>query len=60
VNAADYTIWRNNFGATWEGLYYGSGSGALAQGVPEPASLLLILLAAGRISMLRRRNSVPV
>lgn len=60
VNAADYTIWRNSFGATWEGLYYGSGGGALAQGVPEPASLLLILLAAGWMSMLRRRNSVPV
>lgn len=56
VNAADYTIWRNNFGTTWEGLAYGSGGGALAQGVPEPASFLLILLAAGWMSMLRRRS----
>jgi cytochrome c peroxidase len=56
VNAADYTIWRDNFGATWEGLYYGSGGGALAQGVPEPASFLLFLLAAGWMSLLRRRS----
>jgi hypothetical protein len=56
VNAADYTIWQDNFGTTWEGLYYGSGGGALARGVPEPASFLLILLAAGWMSQLSRRT----
>ena len=59
VNAADYTIWRDNVGASWEDLAFGAGGGSLAQGVPEPASFLLMLLAAGWMSMFRRRSQGP-
>ena len=59
VNAADYTIWRNNVGATWEGLAFGAGSGAIAIGVPEPASAMLMLGTAGWLVLWRRRSRSP-
>jgi hypothetical protein len=39
--AEDYTTWRSNFGRT-----SGSGSASGASGVPEPASAMLMLIAA--------------
>ena len=54
VDAADYTVWRNNLGAT-----LGSGSGAalpsaapLSAGVPEPSALALA--AVGIVGLLAR------
>ncbi len=50
VNAADYTAWRARFGNT-------SGSGSAASVVPEPASVMLVML--GIVCFwLGRRNTV--
>lgn len=76
VNAADYTVWRDNFGATVTAgtLADGDGSGEIDNGdytvwtsnfglgttssfstaVPEPASLLLLLLASTAALSTRR------
>lgn len=58
VDAADFTIWRKHLGLT-----LGVGSGAalpsaepLSAAVPEPASLLLVLMGIG-FACLRGRNS---
>jgi cytochrome c peroxidase len=53
VNGADYAIWRDNFGATWTGLQFGSGG--LSQTIPEPGSIVLMLIGAAGIAMLRVR-----
>jgi hypothetical protein len=37
-------------------LAYGGGNGAASLGVPEPASLMLILLGSTFFAMLRRRS----
>ncbi len=56
VDAADYSIWRNFLGYV---APPGSGSGALAaDGVPEPCSLLLLVMAAGVLAPLARRRRV--
>jgi cyclophilin family peptidyl-prolyl cis-trans isomerase len=49
VDAADYTIWRNHFGTPPAA---GSGENSLA--APEPASLLLSLIAASLLALRRR------
>jgi PEP-CTERM motif len=56
IDAADYSIWRDHLGAT-----LGSGSGSalpsaepLSAGVPEPATLMLMILAAAGVSAWRR------
>jgi len=63
VNAADYTVWRDGLGSTYAAADYvvwrdnygaTSPAVALAQSVPEPASVLLALLAATAIG--RRRG----
>jgi len=41
VNQLDYDVWRRNFGKTIPEL----GSGALSPAVPEPGSLLIMLVA---------------
>ncbi|MEX2092597.1 MAG: hypothetical protein WD971_07955 [Pirellulales bacterium] len=41
IDQADYAFWKSNFGDT-----SGSGAGSIALGVPEPASLLLLVTAA--------------
>lgn len=84
VDAADYTVWRDSFGASGSGLaadgdgdghidaddfsiwknHFGATSGAGAGGdvqigiVPEPATISLIMLAAGVLTLVRalRRN----
>lgn len=51
VDAADYTIWRDHLGQT-----VGSGSsGASPSTVPEPSSLICLLIA-GLAFACRRRN----
>jgi hypothetical protein len=52
IDAGDYDVWKNNFGAS----VAAGGSGASANAaVPEPATLVLFLLAAGWC--LRRRSA---
>ena len=41
IGAAQYNLWRSNFGNTLAG-----GSGAVVASVPEPASMLILLLAS--------------
>lgn len=77
VNAADYTVWRDNLGQTlqlpnegagqtpglvtpedydfWKSQFGAGGGGALASGVPEPSSLVLLLFASVVIGRYRRR-----
>jgi T5SS/PEP-CTERM-associated repeat protein len=57
IDELDYAVWKNNFGA-------GSGGGSAlfpadssAPGVPEPASLLLTILAAGCCCDWRRQGA---
>ena len=76
VNNADYVVWRKNNGSqadynAWRanfGSVFGSGSGSLAGGsnVPEPASVVLLTLAAAAVGIRRcrpgsklGRNTVP-
>lgn len=55
VNAADYVIYRNTFGQT---TVPGSGSGDLSVGaVPEPASLGLLVVAAGFLAASARTRT---
>ena len=56
VDAADYTVWRDNLAASWLDLAYGAGSEAGSLGVPEPASVLLLLLGSSFFATLRRRE----
>ncbi|HEY4233637.1 MAG TPA: PEP-CTERM sorting domain-containing protein, partial [Lacipirellulaceae bacterium] len=51
VDNADYTFWKNNFGA------HGSGSGALGSGaVPEPSTLMMGLCGIVGILAARRKK----
>jgi hypothetical protein len=47
VNAADYVFWRDHFGQM-------AGSSAGAVVVPEPAGVLLVMLAVGALGVWRR------
>ncbi len=49
VQAADYTYWRSRFGAT-----SGSGSGVGSAAVPEPASVVLLLMGLVAFGCKRR------
>jgi PEP-CTERM motif len=73
VDAADYVVWRKNPGGiytpddynTWcanfgKSSSLGSGSGANAiEGVPEPATIMLLLFAAAGLRSRRRRIRRP-
>lgn len=54
IDPADFTIWRNNYGAHASA---GSGSGANLSGgsVPEPTSLIMLLIATMSVTLHRRR-----
>ena len=65
VDAADYVVWRKNPGgfpadayATWRSYFGqppGSGAGAMASAaVPEPATIMLFIVAAAGVSARRR------
>ena len=53
VDEADYALWKANYGTT-----LGTGSAALAQAVPEPATIVLLPLAVAAASLWRRAPSV--
>ncbi len=71
VDAADYSVWRNNLGSTYTASDYdvwrahfgeslpGSGAGAKAA-VPEPAAASLLLVALAALSRLRRRRAPAI
>jgi hypothetical protein len=50
IDAGDYLVWRNNFGQS-----IGTGAGAGSATIPEPSTLMLLLLTAVISSMLRIR-----
>jgi hypothetical protein len=50
VSAADYTVWRDHFGAS-----LGAGSG-VGVATPEPGSLTLIWLAIGGMAFAGRQQ----
>jgi hypothetical protein len=61
VDAADYVVWRNNFGQSLPGagsVIVGSGGSSPMQvggGVPEPTSIVLVVLAAFTAFIARAR-----
>jgi hypothetical protein len=58
VNPVDYTITLNSFGRSdTPGTAVMAGPAAV-QGVPEPASILLLCLGAGGIAAYRRKNNL--
>jgi hypothetical protein len=52
ISAADYTSWKSHFGMS------GSGAASASTGVPEPASLLLLLIGSTAL-LLRMRIVAP-
>jgi hypothetical protein len=48
IDQADYTFWKSNFGDT-------SGSGGAASGVPEPTSMVLLVMAGAFTAFCERR-----
>jgi len=50
ITASDYTYWRARFGNT-----YGAGAGSVSAAVPEPASFVLLMMAATGWCNWRRR-----
>ena len=62
VDAADYTVWRDNFGNSIAGVGYGnlgsgqSNGGVVGGAVPEPAGIVLALLAGCGLLASRRRR----
>jgi hypothetical protein len=57
VDAADYSLWRANFGNV-QGTVSGAGSGSLVSGgLPEPASVLLLLCSGLMLATYRRRRA---
>jgi uncharacterized protein (TIGR03382 family) len=58
-SAADYTVWRNQFGSAPMPFGAGSGGAALKLGnaaVPEPAAAVLALIASMFAQRVRRRR----
>jgi hypothetical protein len=60
VDLDDRLVWEENFGVTLTLPFFsGSGSGGAAGAVPEPASAVLALLAAGTMPLFGRRRARP-
>ncbi len=55
IDTSDYVVWRRNLGATWESLAVGSGAGVAQTAVPEPAGVVLGILAISLILPRRQR-----
>jgi hypothetical protein len=53
VDEADYQIWKDNFGATLEN----NGGGSANNAVPEPASIVLLLV--GSAAVIGRPKRMP-
>jgi hypothetical protein len=51
ITASDYTYWRGRFGNT-----SGLGAGSVSAAVPEPASFVLLMMAAGGCCIWRGRS----
>jgi hypothetical protein len=51
IGPGDYTVWKNNFGQA-----VGSGSGSRSGTVPEPSSLVLLIMASIGVAMARGRR----
>ena len=60
VDNVDFAQWRSQFGFVRQPLSAGSGSGVGLAAVPEPASVLLVVLAAMVKSMTWRRNRICI
>jgi hypothetical protein len=54
VDEDDFFVWRDNFAAVWTAAGSGAGGGSGASAVPEPSSLLPMVLAAAWIARRRR------
>jgi hypothetical protein len=52
IDDADYGVWQSSFGAT-----YASGAGAASAAVPEPATLLMLLVGIAGLTPLRWSQS---
>jgi T5SS/PEP-CTERM-associated repeat protein len=53
IDPIDFTIWRNSYGAQ-----AGPGAGAnFGAHIPEPASFLMLFIAAANLALLRRRTA---
>jgi hypothetical protein len=52
VGEDDYVRWKAHFGET-----PGAGSGAFAQAVPEPSTLVGVMIAAAAVGVVRRRQA---
>ena len=52
VTASDYTYWKTRFGNT-----SGAGAGSVSAAVPEPASFVLLMMAAAGWCIWRRRSA---
>ena len=50
--AQGYTTWRNNFGKDYNLV----GSGSVTTSIPEPASLVIAVIALAGVATVRRRN----
>ncbi len=56
IGSAQYNTWRSNFGNTLSGAGQGSGGLSSSTTVPEPTSLLLVVLGFAGTCLWRRRS----
>jgi hypothetical protein len=56
IDAADYDLWRANFGRTAANASGATGSASASPAVPEPASAMLLFVASAIVAMRRVRR----